>query len=157
MGHASGPAVMPQKDKEQHHDAKSEKSVHRNLYLACAKRVFWYNMLMDNFVIEILSLCLSAMGGAILIMSIFTLMGKADILMDFERKHFAEKFLNKLAKIESAFGIVFSFLLFFCASAILFENPEKIQLAIVLLGIMVGIYLFLYIFLWAKNKKKPSR
>lgn len=38
-----------------------------------------YNVLMDNFVIEILPLCLSAMGGAILIMSIFTLLGKVGV------------------------------------------------------------------------------
>lgn len=112
---------------------------------------------MDNFVIKILPICLSAMGGAVLIMSIFTLIGKADILMDFERKHFAKKFLSKLAKIESVFGLMISFLLFFCASTILFENTEKIQLAVTLLGVIVGIYLFLYIFLWAKNKKKLSR
>ena len=60
---------------------------------------------MDNFIIEILPICLSVMGGAILIVSIFTFMGKADILLDFERKHFAKKFLSKLAKIESAFGL----------------------------------------------------
>ncbi len=109
---------------------------------------------MDNFVIEILPICLSAMGGAILIMSIFTLMGKADILMNFEHRHFAKKFLGKLAKIESAFGLAIGFSLFFCASAILFKNVEKIQLAVVLLGVIVGIYLFLYIFLWIKNGKK---
>lgn len=112
---------------------------------------------MNAFIIEILPNCLSAMGGAILIVSIFTLMGRADILLDFERRHFTNKFLNKLAKIESVFGLVFSFLLFFCASAILFGNAEKIQLAVVLLGVLVVIYLFLYIFLWVKNKKKPSR
>ncbi len=119
--------------------------------------VLCYNKLMENFIIGIISICLSAMGGAVLIVSIFTLMGKADILMNFERKHFAKKFLNKLAKIESVFGLVISFLLFFCASAILFEETEKIQLAVVLLGVTVGFYLFLYIFLWIKNKKKLSR
>lgn len=107
---------------------------------------------MESFIIGILPICLSAMGGAILIMSIFTLMGKADILMDFERKHFAKKFLNKLAKIESVFGLMFSFLLFFCASAILFENSEKIQLVATLLSITAGVYLIFYIFLWIKNK-----
>ena len=111
-------------------------------------------MVMDDFAFRVLPLCLSSMGGAILIMSIFTLIGRADILMDFERKHFAKKFLDKLAKIESVFGLVFSFLLFFYASAVLFENPEKIQLSLRLLSVTIGTYLLVYIFVWIKNKKK---
>ena len=83
-------------------------------------------------------------------------MGKADILMNFERRHFAKSFLSKLAKVESTFGLVFSFLLFFCASAVLFENSEKTQIAVVLLSVLVGVYLILYIFLWIKYKKKGS-
>lgn len=117
----------------------------------------WYNGFMVDFIMEILPICLSAMGGAILIMSIFTLMGKADILADFERRHFAKKFLNKLTKIESIFGLIISFLLFFCASAIMFGNLEKIQLALVLLGVTAGVYLVSYTFLWVKYKKKVLR
>ena len=61
---------------------------------------------MEMFLGKVLPMCLSSMGGAILVMSIFTLMGKADILMDFEHRHFAKKFLKKLARTESAFGII---------------------------------------------------
>lgn len=106
---------------------------------------------MTNFLEAILPLCLSATGGAILIMGIFTLMGKADILLDFEHKHFAKKNLKTLARIESTFGIIFSPLLFFCASAILFENPDKIKLAVILLSALIIIYLIVYILFWVKK------
>lgn len=103
---------------------------------------------------KVVPMCLSSMGGAILVMSIFTLMGKADILMEFEYRHFAKKFLKTLARVESTFGIIISCLLFFCASAILFENAEKIWLAIIMLGVMVAIYSILYIIFWVKNARK---
>ena len=108
---------------------------------------------MDSFIIEILPICLSAMGGAILAMSVFSFVGKANILMDFEQKHFAKKFLNKLIKFEGTFGVVISFLLFFCASAILFGEQETIQLAVILLGIVIAVYSVVYICFWVKNKK----
>lgn len=108
---------------------------------------------MEKFLIEIAPICLSAMGGAILIVSIFTLMGKADVLMEFEYRHFVKKFIKTLARVESVFGILFSFLLFFLASTILFENSEKASLALALLGSLAAIYLVLYIILWVRKRK----
>lgn len=109
---------------------------------------------MDKFLIEIAPICLSAIGGAILITSVWTLIGRADILMNFEHKHFKKSFLKTLARIESIFGLLISFVLFFLASAILFEKPEKISFALVVLGILVATYLVLYTVLWNKESRK---
>jgi len=109
---------------------------------------------MEDFLIKIASLCLSAMGGAALISSLFTLMGKPDILMQFERKHFTEKFAKVLARIEAIFGILFSFLVFFLASTMLFENSERMSLAFKLFGCLALVYLVVYIFFWFKKSRR---
>ena len=116
--------------------------------------IICYNVLMESFLMDIAPICLSAMGGAILIISIWTLLGKADILMDFEHKHFQKSFLKMLAKVESIFGLLISFVLFFLASTILFEKPEKTSLALIILGALVALYLVLYIIFWNKKSKK---
>ena len=109
---------------------------------------------MENFLMDIAPICLSAMGGAILITSIWALMGKADVLMDFEHKHFQKSFLKMLVKVESIFGLLISFVLFFLASTILFEKPEKTSLALIILGVLAAFYVILYIILWNKKSKK---
>ncbi len=113
---------------------------------------------MVEVLLETLPLCLSALGGAIMVISIFSLIGRAEILMNFEYRHFAKGFTKTLAKIQSVFGLVLGFLLFFCASAILFDNLEKIFLSTALIGVFTAVYLILYFTLWfKKSKKKKSK
>jgi ABC-type Fe3+-siderophore transport system permease subunit len=112
---------------------------------------------MDSFIVRIIPICLAAAGGAVVVISFLALMGKANILMGFESRHFAKKYLSKLTIIEGIFGLILSSLLFFCASTILFENPEKTQLATILLGGVTFIYMVFYAFLWVKWAKKSSR
>lgn len=109
---------------------------------------------MIEVLIETLPLCLSAMGGAILITSIFTLIDKTDILMSFEKRHFRKKFLKTLATTQSVFGIILGCLLFFCASASLYKNEDKLILSCILLGVFTVAYLVLYFLLWFKKAKR---
>lgn len=112
---------------------------------------------MVEVLLETMPLCLAAVGGAITIISVFTLIGKADILMGFEKRHFEKKFLKALANIQSGFGIVLGFLLLFCASASLYKKEDKLVLSCVLLGIFTAAYLALYFILWFKKGKKNKK
>ena len=112
---------------------------------------------MVEVLLETMPLCLAAVGGAITIISVFTLIGKADILMGFEKRHFEKKFLKSLANLQSGFGIILGFLLMFCASASLYKKEDRIILSCILLGIFTAIYLALYFFLWFRKAKKGKK
>lgn len=109
---------------------------------------------MVEVLLETLPLCLSALGGAIMAISIFSLIGRAEILMNFEYKHFAKGFTKTLARIQSIFGLILGFLLNFCAAAVLFDKLDKMIISTVLIGIFTAVYLALYFTLWFKKAKK---
>ena len=109
---------------------------------------------MDKFIMEILPLCLLALGGAVIAVNAFALIGKADNLLGIERRHLAKKTQNVLSKIKGLLGITFGFLLCFCGSAVLYEKQQATIIALILLGTNAAIYFVFFIVFWLKKAKK---
>ena len=103
---------------------------------------------------EILPLCLLALGGAVIAVNAFALIGKADNLLGIERRHLAKKSQNTLSKIKGLLGIAFGFFLCFCGSTVLYEKQQATIIALVLLGANAAIYFVVFIAFWLKKSKK---
>jgi hypothetical protein len=110
--------------------------------------------MMDVLINNILPLCLSAIGGAMMIISIYAIIGKADNLLDFEKKHFSAKAAKTITNLKGILGVLFAGLLFFCASALLFNKKAQITVSLILIGGLTFVFFVIYDIFWFKKGKK---
>ncbi len=111
-------------------------------------------MIDDLILNQLLPLATSALGGAMLIISVFALVGKADILSKADYRKIRKNSIRTMVRIESIGGIIYSLLLLAFAGAIQLKNAKCADLMIMTLVIFTVIFLSFYFITLSKHTKK---